>query len=300
MNLEDLRLFGAVAEARSFSAAARALDMPKGTLSRRIAGFERSLGVQLIHRTTRRLSLSEAGQRLLHRAAPLLEELQLLGDEIQSLQREPQGSLRVQVPAELLTEDLARLLAAFAADYPGITVQCTHYVRAALADPEQFDLTLMGYEWRLPVSDWIAVPFLSLRQGVFAAPGLGPQRIVSLPQLQALPALLPVDEPLWHFRVGANVETIAMTGALQLDSPSLRLRAAEEGGGIVKVPVLLADAAVRAGRLLPLDLPHQPVALSVALFYRSRVLPARVRVFIDYLQSNLIRSAVLFGGGDAA
>ncbi len=290
MNLEDLRLFAAVARAGSFSAAARALGMPKGTLSRRVAAFERYLGARMIHRTTRRLSLSEDVRRLLAAAAPLLDELEGLGEEFRSLQREPVGPLRLQVPAELLTDELARLLTGFARAYPGIAVECAHYQRSALADPDRFDLTLLVYEWALPASDWIAVPFLSLQQGVFAAPGAVREPLVSLQRLQHLPAVLPVDEPLWHFRAGRRVETVAMTAALTLDSLALRLRAAELGGGIVKAPVLLADAAVRAGRLAPVGLPREPVALSVALFYRSRTLPARVRVFIDYLQTNLVAS----------
>jgi DNA-binding transcriptional LysR family regulator len=133
------------------------------------------------------------------------------------------------------------------------------------------------------------VPFLSLRQGVFAAPGSVPNRPLSLQQLQELPALLPLEEPLWHFRVGAGIETVAMGAALHLDSPVMRLRTAEHGTGIVKAPLLLADAAVRSGRLVALEVAHEPVALSVALYYRSRALPARMRAFIDYLQSNLVR-----------
>src|SRR5690606_19342324 len=110
----------------------------------------RYLGARMIHRTTRRLSLSEDGRRLLAAAAPLLDELEGLGEEIRSLQREPAGPLRLQVPAELLTDELARLLTGFARAYPGIAVECAHYQRSALADPERFDLTLLVYEWALP------------------------------------------------------------------------------------------------------------------------------------------------------
>lgn len=291
LHLEDLRSFCAVAAAGSFSAAARTSNVPKATLSRRVAALERSLGVALLHRSTRRLEPTEPGRRLLQRAGPLLEELTSLGEEIEAFQKAPQGLLRLQLPAELLADELARLLVAFTAAYPAVTLQCSHYAGAAPADPASFDLTLLCYEWRLPPSDWIAVPFLSLRQGVFAAPGLGPSELPALADLKDVPALVAGGESVWHFRAGDRVEAVSVAGTLELDSPLMRLRAAERGGGIVKAPVLLAEAAVREGRLVPVALPHPPVALSVALFYRSRALPMRVRAFIDHLQSELIPPA---------
>lgn len=284
MTLDDLRVFVAVARAGSFTGAARGLGVPKATVSRRVAAFERDLGVPLLHRSTRRSTLTEAGERLLVRAAPLLDELQSVGDEIQSLQHEPSGRLRIQMPLEFLADELAVLLAEFAAAHPGLAVQCTHYVGAALVDPEDFDLTLLCYELRLPSSEWIARPLMSLRQSLFAAPALA-DRIRSLDALATAPAITGLNEPLWHFRVGGETRTLAVRAALELDSPSMRLRAAEYGAGIVKAPMTLAEPAVAAGTLVPVPLPHEPVALSVAMLYRSRTMPAKVRVFMDFLQS---------------
>lgn len=296
MNLEDLRLFAAVARLGSFTAAGRQLGLPKGTVSRRVAGFERALGVKLLHRSTRQVTLSEAGERLLGRTEPLLEDLQAAGEEIQSLQHEPRGLLRLQVPLAFLADDTATLIAGFAAAHPRVTVQCAHYVGSGRVDPGDFDLTLLAYEWQLPPSDWIARPLMSLRQGIFAAPGVSPSRRLSLPALSALPAVVAIDETFWRFRDGAGVQAVAVSGAVQLDNPTMRLRAAEHGAGLLRAPAALTEAAVRAGRLVELAPALPPVALSVAMLYRSRAMPAKVRAFMDHLQSAPMLRSVAVGG----
>lgn len=298
MNLDDLRLFTAVARAGSFSAAARELGVPKATLSRRIAAFERTLGVPLLFRSTRRLTLAEGGEALLARAGPLLDELVGVGDEVQSLQREPRGRLRVQMPLDLLTDDIGEALAEFVSAHPQMTLQCAHYVGSAALgrlDPEAFDLTLLCYELSLPPSDWIARPLMSLRQGLFAAPALA-ARVDSLAALTEAPAVTAVNEAAWHFRAAGETRTVTPLARLELDSPALRLRAAQRGAGVTKAPVALAEPALAAGALVALSLPHEPVALSVAMLYRSRTMPARVRVFMDFLQSRLaFRSGAVSG-----
>ncbi len=289
MNLEDLRLFAAVVRAGSFAAASRDSGVPKATLSRRVAALEKALGVRLLHRSTRRLGLSEAGELLLSRAGPLLDDLLGVGAEVQSLQREPRGRLRVQMPLEFLNDDLADGLAEFVNTYQQLTVECAQYsgdLAAGIAAADHYDLTLLCYEMHLPASDWIARPLMSLRQGVFAIPELA-RRVGALADLSGLPAVTAVGEPVWHFRAGAETRAVAVSGTLALDSPAMRLEAAAHGAGLVKVPVALAERAVAAGRLMALGLPQQPVALSVAMLYRSRTMPARVRVFMDFLQSRL-------------
>lgn len=303
MNLEDLRLFALVARAGSFAAAARQSSIPKATLSRRIGTLERDLGVRLLHRSTRRLSLSEGGELLLQRAAPLLDDLVDVGDQVQSLQHEPRGRLRVQMPLEFLNDEVAAALAGFVSAHPQMVVQSTHYIGDAAAGMRQaaeFDLTLLCFELRLPASDWIARPLMSLRQGIFANAELA-RRAATLADLGRLPAVTAVGEQAWHFRAGpgpagpslAGPDTHAVTvaGALELDSPQMRLVAAARGAGLVKAPVALAEPFLAAGRLVPVRFEQEAVALSVAMLYRSRTMPAKVRAFMDFLQSRLALGA---------
>lgn len=289
MNLEDLRWFADVVRAGSFAAAARDSGVPKATLSRRVAALEKSLGVQLLHRSTRRLTLSEGGELLLARAGPLLDDLAGLGAEVQSLQREPRGRLRVQMPLEFLNDDLAEGLAEFVSTHRQLVVECAQYAgdaAAGIARAADYDLTLLCYEMRLPASDWIARPLMSLRQGVFASRALARQ-VSSLADLSRVPVVAAVGEPVWHFRAGDQTHAVTVSGTLALDSPAMRLGAAVRGAGLVKAPVALAESAVAAGALVALGLPQQPLALSVAMLYRSRTMPAKVRVFMDFLQSRL-------------
>src|SRR5690606_36497215 len=91
-------------------------------------------------------------------------------------------------------------------------------------------------------------------------------------------------ERSWRFRAGAAVQAVTVAGRVQLNDPQMRLQAASRGLGYVKLPAFLGDEAVRRGELRRHSLDAEPLALNLALLYRSRHLPAKTRAFLDFFQ----------------
>jgi DNA-binding transcriptional LysR family regulator len=121
-DLNHLAVLVAVGHHGSFTAAARALGVPKSTVSRAIAGLEDDMGVRLVHRTTRQVSLSTAGAALYERAAPALSTLRAALGELPDLEDEPSGTLRVTANVDFGTTILADIITRFTARYPGVRV----------------------------------------------------------------------------------------------------------------------------------------------------------------------------------
>ena len=283
MGLDDVRIFCAVAATGGFSTAAARLEMPVATVSRRVSMLEQSLGHTLLHRNTRSLELTDFGKNLFTGAAPLLEEFELLTRETLSRQTQPKGTLRIQVPQELFADNLIDCLGGFMASYPDIDVHCRQYLGWKHYSPEDFDLTLICYELDLPASDWIAIPLLSLSQGVFASRELQVEQPLTPAAMANYPIISRYGESRWHFRYGTQFESVAIVSRLQLDSLALQIEAAQQGLGLIKAPL----NAVSDSTLVQLQTSLPLAALSVSLYYRSRIQPARVRVFMDYLQRYL-------------
>jgi DNA-binding transcriptional LysR family regulator len=142
MDLNPLARFEAVARTSSFSAAAKELGLPKSTVSRGIARLEAELRVQLLHRTTRQVSLTEAGKALYDRLAPLLRQVSAALGEIPEREEEPSGHLRVTAPTDLGVLLLAEIVTRFTARHPAVTVDLHLTGRVVDLVAEQFDVAL--------------------------------------------------------------------------------------------------------------------------------------------------------------
>src|SRR4051794_15221701 len=119
----DMLLFARIVEAGSFSMAAQRLDLPKSTVSRRIALLEASLGERLLQRTTRRLMLTEFGESLLEHARKVAEEVESAGALAQHRQAEPSGKLRISMPGDFANLGMTDLIARFIARYPAVSLE---------------------------------------------------------------------------------------------------------------------------------------------------------------------------------
>lgn len=118
--LNDMALFVEVAHTRSFRRAADATGVPNSTLSRRISALEKAIGLRLLHRTTRRVELTEAGQLYYERCRRIVEEARLAHEQLGELLAQPSGVLRASLPVDFATIYMAPLVAEFARRYPGI------------------------------------------------------------------------------------------------------------------------------------------------------------------------------------
>jgi DNA-binding transcriptional LysR family regulator len=123
VDLNDMIYFAEVAERGGFTAAGRALGIPKSRLSRRVALLETELGVQLLQRSTRSLSLTRAGELYLRHCAAMRDAAQAAGEAVAQVQTEPRGTIRISCPVTLAQSSLGRLLPAFMSRYPAVRVE---------------------------------------------------------------------------------------------------------------------------------------------------------------------------------
>lgn len=285
-DLDGLALFVAVVDAGSISAAARALGQPRETLSRRLSAWEDGLGVRLLHRSTRRLQPTRAGETLLARARPLLAAARESLAEVRLLDDVPRGLLRVSVPPGGGAAFLGSVFATFLAAHPEVQMEVRALARHVDLVGEGYDVALRAgsiadpnlIARRLWSADVVGVmaPALAARVGLPATPEA----------LEGLPCILGFgggESPLrrWPLRDG---RTVPVQGRLASDDLGLLLAAAEGGAGVALLPAPLVAAPLAAGRLLPV-LPSvlgAQAAMSVVTVERTRSAP-RVRAFVAHV-----------------
>ncbi|WP_246763479.1 LysR family transcriptional regulator [Rhizobium sp. 007] len=141
-HLNDMALFVEVARARSFRKAAEALGMPNSTLSRRISELEKAIGLRLLHRTTRKIELTEAGQLYYERSKRIVDEARLAHEQLGAMLEQPSGVLRVSLPVDLAIFYLTPIIGDFARHYPGITFEFDLTPRRVDLAAEPFDVAI--------------------------------------------------------------------------------------------------------------------------------------------------------------
>ena len=289
--LRDMALFVEVVRTRSFTLAAAKLGMPTSTLSRRISGLERRLGLRLLNRTTRRVEVNEAGASYYARCAPLIEEALLAHEQLADTVAVARGTLRLTCSNDFATLYLPELLVAFTREHPGVGVELDLSPRMADLLGEQVDAALrIG-----PLADsaLIARPIAALRLGLYAAPSyFDVAPAPSHPEALAghMCIRMGSGEAQSHWRLSRTTQAgqdeshrVAIAGRFVANSVAMVRRLALLGAGIGAIDELMARDDLAHGRLLPVlpgwHLPPIPLTLLTA----SRLVPARVRLFGDFL-----------------
>lgn len=291
MNLEpnDLLLFARVADSGSFSRGAERLNLPKSTVSRRIAGLEGQLGERLFTRSTRRLALTDFGRSLLDHARRVAEEVEAVANLAQQRQAEPTGHLRVSMPADLAALLLAPAIAAFSRRYPRVRLDLDLSARRVDLVGENFDLAV-----RMGVlqddATLVARKLCDFQAALFAAPSyLARQGAPAIPEDLAGHTALRLlrrdgDPAPWRLeREGVVWEGVA-PGTLAANSPGALLRLAREGAGIAAANRLLVASYLARGELAPV-LPEwrMPSDTAWMVMPSRRLIPPKTRAFMDTL-----------------
>ncbi|HHL21059.1 MAG TPA: LysR family transcriptional regulator [Aliiroseovarius sp.] len=296
MNLDDLKTLRLVARQGSFAAAARVLNVDPSSVSRTIAGLERTLGLRLFQRSTRRLGLTEEGEIYLRRIAPLIDELDHAREAAAGVSQAPSGTLRLTASVAFAQECIVPHLGDFHAFYPQIAVEL-------LPTDANLDLTAGGIDLAVrlasvPSGDLISTRLRATRYRVCAAPDYlarhGPiTRPEDLSDHACLRFALPEFRSRWRFRQGDGEPIeVSVDGWLVIANALSLRRAALDGLG----PVLLADWLVArelaAERLVDLFPDWECTATDFetgawALYPSRSYLPRKVRVMIDFLRARL-------------
>jgi DNA-binding transcriptional LysR family regulator len=285
-----------VVQAGSFRAAAQALGMPKTTVSRKVSELEAQLGVRLLQRTTRRLSLTEAGLAFAEEAEVAIARLEAAQDAVAELQREPRGRLRVTTAVTIGELFLAPVLAEFLQAFPAVDVLLQLTDRPVDLVAERFDVAIRAGE--LPESSLIARRIGSSTYRVVASPDYlsrhgTPQRPADLSSHACLRFTRSGMEvrPSWPFGAGARRTEVPVGGRLVSDDFVVLRTAAEQGLGIARLPGLLVHDAIQAGRLVALLDDQAPPPNPLHLLYPGGGrLPARTSAFIDFVQPRLAQA----------
>jgi DNA-binding transcriptional LysR family regulator len=292
-DLADMTAFIAVAERRSFAKAAVQLGLSRSRLSETIRGLEERLGVRLLNRTTRSVSPTEAGERLLTRLRPLLEDFGAAIDSINAFRDKPAGLLRLTVPPPVASFMLAPLIARFLAQYPEISLEIS--ADAALTDivANRFDAGIRPGE-RVE-RDMIAMRIGgTVRSAVVAAPDYlarhpRPRTPQDLADHNCILIRLPSGATFtWPFEKNGQRVEAAVSGRLTVNDDRLALRAALDGTGVLYAPLDPVAPLIEEGKLVPLLEDWQTRSATLFLYYPSRrQLPAPLQAFIEFLRANL-------------
>jgi DNA-binding transcriptional LysR family regulator len=286
----DLLLFARIVEAGSFSRAALRVDLPKSTVSRRIALLEAKLGERLLQRTTRKLVVTEFGASLLEHARKVVEEVEAAGALVQHRQLEPSGRLRISMPGDIANMGLNHVIARFIRRYPAVTLELDLSPRRVDLVAENFDIAIrMG---DLPDDSSLHARRVVLETfGLYAAPSYIAQR--GLPEHPD--DLLDHDLLCILSRSGGAAPWVLMRGKvrwqrelparLTANSPDLLARIACSGAGIAASSDLFAGPHLRNGELVRV-LPEWdlPLATGWAVFPGRRLMPAKTRAFLDMVE----------------
>lgn len=297
--MRGVAAFTAVADAGSFSAAARALGLSKSAVSKQVARLEDRLRVRLVNRTTRRLALTEEGRAFAERCRRILAEIEEAELAVRRLQSTPRGTLRVNAPMSFGVAHFAPLLPAFLERYPEVAVELVLNDRVVDLVEEGFDLAVRIV--RLADSSLIARRLAPFRRVVCAAPEYWrrrgrPRRPADLAGHECLrySYLSTVDE--WPFIGPQGAERVRVRGRLSVNNGDALRIAAVAGLGVCLAPTFIVGEEIAAGRLEVVLADYEERDLAIYAVYPSpRHLSAKVRAFVDFLAAAYARPSWLPG-----
>lgn len=288
-HLNDMALFVEVVKAKGFRGAAEVIGMPNSTLSRRISALEKAIGLRLLHRTTRKIELTEAGQIYFERCKRIVDEARLAHEQLGEMLAQPSGLLRASLPVDFANIYLAPLIGEFAQRYPGIRFEFDLTPRQVDLVSEPFDVAIrMGEP---SSSNLIARQIARLPRYLYASPRYlelagEPTRPADLAQHECL-RMRTAKADIWTLHHAAESVEVVVGGRFLLNSVGMiqRLAAQDLGVAVLAKDVVTEDVANgRLRRVLP---EWQATPIPVYAITETRLLPAKTQRFIDFLRERL-------------
>lgn len=289
-DLNDMLYFAEVVERGGFSAAGRALGIPKSRLSRRVSELEEQLGVRLLHRTTRKLSLTDVGEAYLRHCQAVRESAQAAQDAVALVQAEPRGTLRVSCPVTIAQTVLGELVPEFLARHPLVRLEMQVTNRVVNLVEEGVDVGLRVRETVEGSASMVVKRLDRTSQVLVASPSLlarqgTPRTLADLAQLDSIAMTAQDGKATWSLLgPGGARETVQHQPRYVADDLVTLKFAALAGTGLCWLPDYMCQDELRLGtlvRVLPQWSPPQGVFHAV--FPSRRGLAPAVRKFLDFL-----------------
>jgi DNA-binding transcriptional LysR family regulator len=283
VDLNEITVFVKVAQAGSFTLAAKQLGMPKSTVSARVSSLEKRLGTTLIQRTTRKLSLTQAGRSYFERCLQALHEIESAESEVANAQGEPRGILKITAPATLGSSLLPEILVSYTKAYPKVNVELILSDRQVDLVAEGVDLAIRGGE--LGDSSLIQKKLGMSYFAPFASPAYlkkrgTPSHPKDLRDHQCL-QFTPLGREKWEFAREKTKVSVPLSGKFVIDDLPTTKELALSGGGIALLPTFLCGAEAKGGKLVRVLPDWISLPRPVSFVYPSqRFVSNRLQAFI--------------------
>lgn len=290
--LDGMSSFVAVVEQGSFTKAADMLGQTKSAVSKHVTKLEERLGVKLLNRTTRKLSLTDAGQNYYEKASAIIEQAEEAEAEITCFQAAPRGKLRVTMPIAFGQSDMKDILPAFMKEHPEIELDIFLSDQVVDLMGGNFDLAIrIG---QLKDSSLIAKKLGSANISMVASPAYWkehgkPEHPQDLQNHNCLLYSNAVNPRVWKFTCpDGQVETVRVNGNFQSNNGQLDINMALSGLGICQSPNFYCEEYIQSGQLeAVLDHYGKEEVGIYAVYLPARHVPTKIRAFIDFLADSL-------------
>ena len=286
--LRAIEVFIEVAQGLSFSKAAQSLGMARGNVTKHVAWLEQTMGVQLLTRTTKSVSLTESGLSLLENGRELLDRVEGLDAAVRQSVKEPKGMLRVGAPPSFGAFHLVPIITAFSKAHPDIQV-------VLYLDDGRSDLVAEGLDMSVRIASalkdttLVASRLAVVPQVLVASPAYLSQRgypkdIAELTEHDCMVHALKSPTNIWTFTGLTGKTSVRVRGTIRANYGEPLRHAALLGQGISMHPTYMVKQDLTAGRLQTVLPAYQPVGVDIyAVFPSRKNLPVRVRTFLDFL-----------------
>ncbi len=289
--LRCMQVFVRVVEQGAFVRAADDMGISPASVTNAVMQLEKHLGVRLLHRTTRRLSLTEEGQAYYQDCVRILGQVAEAEDSLSSVHRGAKGRLRISIAQSFQVMEFFPLLELFMRQHPGLSVEIIVTDRAVNLVEEGVDCALRATDLP-PHAPLVARRIMQARWLTCAAPGYlarrsTPQTIDDLQGHNCIRFISPSTGRgrEWYFNKDGAIKTYTPEGSLALTSLDAAVAAAAAGIGVAQVPDVLSWRIVFDGGLVPLLTDYIAMAQPVMVVYpHNRYLPVRVRAFADFME----------------
>ena len=286
--LTRMRAFIDVVEAEGFSAAARKIGRSKALLSKYVRELEDELGALLLNRTTRQFSLTEAGHTYYKRASEIVREVDSLADAVRESSGDVRGRIKLSAPRTFADAPIGQSLIDFAKEHPDIVLEID-------LDDRFVDLVEEGFDLAIRITRLESSSLIARRLAPFSLQVCGSPELIARhgrptrPQdLAHVPCIVDTNGRWlsnWPF-IGDNSElvSVSVSGPMEVNSPLASRAAAISGLGFTILPDFIAAPAIEKGKLVPVLADRMPKGGGIyAVYPHRRYLPAKVRVFVDFL-----------------
>lgn len=287
-DLERMAIFAGVVEAKGFSEAARRLGLSKSVVSKQVSRLEKSVGARLLHRTTRSMSLTEAGALFYEHCARIVEEQELARRAVGRLHAGPRGVLRISASVAFGTLHIAPALPEFLARHPEVRVDMVIGDRLVDLADEGFDLAIRIAA--KPGENLVARKLAPVNRRIVATPGYlrthgVPRTPADLAAHNCLTYTFAEPRDAWRLRGPKGDLDLRVSGNLRLNDDEALSAAVLGGLGVALLPTFIIGRDLQAGRLRAVLSDYAPHGSNIhAVYLPTRHLPAKVRAFIDFLR----------------